>query len=151
MWVGAHWVTACTVTPDGQRVVLASDDRALKVWDLENGRVIASLEGHGGTVRACAVTLDGRRVVSASDDRTLKVWDLETYACLVSHHGDARFLAVAGTATGVVAGDHLGGVWFLDWSPSMAPSCPVTPALRRAAKSPSLWVRLRSWWQPRTS
>ncbi len=71
-------VRGCAVTPDGRRVVSASADGTLKVWDLETGQEVATLEGHGAWVNGCAVTPDGRRVVSASWDRTLKVWDLET-------------------------------------------------------------------------
>ena len=56
---GARWppwkatptgVTACAVTPDGRRVVSASDDNTLKVWDLETGRALATLEGHADSV-----------------------------------------------------------------------------------------------------
>jgi WD40 repeat protein len=83
-------VTACVVTPDGRRVVSASEDRTLKVWDLEIGRVLATLEGHTNLVTACAVTPDGRRVVSASEDQTLKVWDLETGRVLATVEGHAR-------------------------------------------------------------
>jgi hypothetical protein len=105
------------VTPDGRRVVSASADRTLKVWDLETGRPLATLEGHAYGVNACAVTPDGRQVVSASQDRTLKVWDLETYTCLVTHRGDAAYNAVATSATVIAAGDATGGLWFLDWPP----------------------------------
>ena len=53
------------VTPDGRRAVSASDDKTLKVWDLEPGRAA----GHPGGPWRCghgvAVTPDGRRVVSA--------------------------------------------------------------------------------------
>ncbi|HWO18301.1 MAG TPA: PQQ-binding-like beta-propeller repeat protein [Kofleriaceae bacterium] len=71
-------VLACAMTPDGQRVVSASDDRTLKVWDLATSQEAWTLAGHAAWVRACAVTPDGRHVVSASDDKTLKVWDLAT-------------------------------------------------------------------------
>src|SRR5262249_22162873 len=74
----ADSVTACAVAPDGRRVVSASADRTLKIWDLETGRSLATLRQHADSVTACAVTPDGRRVVSASADRTLKIWDLET-------------------------------------------------------------------------
>jgi len=39
-------VTACAVTPDSRRAVSASRDQTLKVWDLESGRLFATLEGH---------------------------------------------------------------------------------------------------------
>ena len=34
------------MTPDGRRVVSASEDQTLKVWDLESGRAVRTLEGH---------------------------------------------------------------------------------------------------------
>ena len=108
------WVTACAVTPDGRHVVSASDDKTLKVWELATGRALAILAGHTDRVTACAVTPDGRHVVSASDDKTLKVWDLGSYVCRLTHRGDASYVAVAATATAIVAGDRAGGLWFLD-------------------------------------
>ena len=75
------------MTPDGRRAVSGSDDRTLKVWDLEQGALLATLEGHGDGVWAVAVTPDGRRAVSGSDDRTLKVWDLEQGALLATLEG----------------------------------------------------------------
>jgi hypothetical protein len=108
-------VAACAVTPDGRRVISASGDRTLKVWDLDSGRALAALEGHADWVKACAVTPDGRRVVSASLDTTLKVWDLASSACLLTHRANTAFMAVAATATTIIAGDAAGAVWFLDW------------------------------------
>jgi WD40 repeat protein len=72
------WVDSLVVTPDGQRVISASRDKTLKVWDLETGSMVRTLEGHSRPVYGVAVFPDGRRVVSASSDRTLKIWDLET-------------------------------------------------------------------------
>ena len=69
-------VRGCAVTPDGQRVISASEDKTLVVWDLASGHLEATLRGHGGGVIACAVTRDGRRVVSVSEDKTLIMWDL---------------------------------------------------------------------------
>jgi WD40 repeat protein len=74
---------------------------------------------------ACAVTPDGRRVVSASWDKTLRVWDLETGASLpLTFHAKTAYLAVAVTATAIIAGNTVGAVWFLDWPPSSAPPSP---------------------------
>ena len=85
------------VTPDGRRAVSASEDRTLRLWDLESGQTIRTLEGHTGSVRAVAVTPDGRRAVSASEDRTLRLWDLEsgqTIRTLEGHTDSVRAVAV---------------------------------------------------------
>ena len=66
------------MTADGRWAVSASLDKTLKVWDLEAGRELRTLEGHSALVTGVAVTADGRRAVSASEDKTLKVWDLDS-------------------------------------------------------------------------
>jgi WD40 repeat protein len=118
-------VTACVVTADGRRVVSASGDQTLKVWDLESGRALATLEGHTGMVLACAVTADARRVVSASADRTLKVWDLESGHALATLEGHAGWVtACAVTADGrrVVSAshDHTLQLWDLESGRALA-------------------------------
>ena len=45
------------VSPDGRRVVSASRDETLKVWDVETGKCVAALEGHSGLVRRAASTV----------------------------------------------------------------------------------------------
>ena len=42
------------VFPDGRRVVSASGDRTLKVWDMATGECVATLEGHSDMVRCAA-------------------------------------------------------------------------------------------------
>ncbi len=39
-------VGSVSVTPDGRRVVSGSDEGTLRVWDLESGRCLRTLEGH---------------------------------------------------------------------------------------------------------
>jgi WD40 repeat protein len=88
-------VHGVAVTPDGRRVVSASEDGTLKVWDLAGGELV-TLAGHTAEVRGIAVTADGRRAVSASDDGTMKVWDLASGAELHSLKGHSA--AVRGVA-----------------------------------------------------
>ncbi|WP_437283624.1 TIR domain-containing protein [Sorangium sp. So ce375] len=83
----SNWVYACTISPDGQRVVSASGDKTLKVWDLATGQLLSTLEGHPEQINACAISPDGQRVVSASGDNTLKVWDLATGQLLSTLEG----------------------------------------------------------------
>jgi len=84
------WVRACCYSPDGQRIVSASSDNTLKIWNARTGRDIVTLAGHSSSVLACGFSPDGRRVVSASRDNTLKIWSAETgeeITTLVGHSG----------------------------------------------------------------
>jgi WD40 repeat protein len=83
-------VNGVAMTSDARSAVSASNDRTLKVWDLETGRELFTLRGHASHVWAVATTSDGRRAVSASNDQTLKLWDLKTgheLFTLEGHHG----------------------------------------------------------------
>jgi WD40 repeat protein len=148
--VGHAWtVNACAVTPDGRRVVSASNDDTLKVWDLESGCIVANLEGHTLTVNACAVTPDGRQVVSASDDYTLKVWDLASgrrLANLEGHTARVRTCAVTRDGQHVVSAsdDNTLKVWDLASGHPLATleghadwvrACAVTPDGRRVVSA----------------
>jgi len=44
------------VFPDGRRVVSASSDCTLRVWDVATGKCVATLKGHSGSVRRAAST-----------------------------------------------------------------------------------------------
>merc|ERR550514_1254287 len=87
-------VVRCTaVFPGGRRIVSASWDKTLKVWDVATGKCVATLEGHSNDVNCVAISPDGRRIVSGSDDETLKVWDVATGECVATlegHSNDVR-------------------------------------------------------------
>lgn len=71
-------VYSCDFSPTGDRMVSASRDRTLKIWNVKNGNEILTLKGHHGFVLSCAFAPSGNEVVSASDDKTLKIWDSKT-------------------------------------------------------------------------
>jgi len=75
------------VTPDGRRVVSASRDETLRLWDLESGEMVRMLEGYTAGVRAVAVTPHGGSAVSAAMDGTLRLWDLESGQTLCTLKG----------------------------------------------------------------
>jgi WD40 repeat protein len=66
-----HAVGECAFSPDGSRILSASSDHTLKLWDAHTGASLATLWGHTSAVLACAFSPDGRRIVSASQDKTL--------------------------------------------------------------------------------
>jgi WD40 repeat protein len=87
--------SALAVLHDGC-VVSGSADGTLRVWDVESGQILHTLEGHSSWVNAVAV-LDSRRMVSGSSDGTLRVWDVENsqvLQVLKGHSGWVRALTV---------------------------------------------------------
>ena len=68
-------VTALAFSPDGQRVASASLDGTVKLWELQSGREIRTLEGHQGSVLSVAFSADGRLLASGGRDRSVRLWD----------------------------------------------------------------------------
>ncbi|MCK6579426.1 MAG: NB-ARC domain-containing protein [Anaerolineae bacterium] len=71
-------VTSAAYSPDGRRIVSASRDRTVRIWDAETGETLHTLAGHTRSVNSAAFSPDGRRIVSASSDHTVRVWDAES-------------------------------------------------------------------------
>lgn len=64
-----------------------SNDKTVKLWNIENGKLADSLVGHTGAVRFIQFSPDGKKIITASDDRTAKIWDAETGKLLVDLGG----------------------------------------------------------------
>ena len=74
-------------SPDGQRIVTASDDRTAQVWNAADGQLLAKLEGHTDQVNHAAFSPDGQRIVTASGDRTARVWNAASGQLLATLQG----------------------------------------------------------------
>ena len=60
-------------SPDGKRVVTASADNSIRVWDAATGHEWAALYRHGGKVNSALFDQSGEQIVSVSDDGTALV------------------------------------------------------------------------------
>ncbi len=86
-------VHSITFSPDGQRVLTASDDGTARIWSSDTGELVAELgfrasadsakseslhfiasTGHQGPVWSAAFSPNGKRVVTASEDGTARIW-----------------------------------------------------------------------------
>ncbi|MDF5710920.1 MAG: hypothetical protein PUP90_25430 [Nostoc sp. S4] len=68
------FIISAAFSPDGQRIVTASDDSTAKIWD-RAGNLMADLKGHQQGVTSAVFSPDGKRILTESSDGTVKVWD----------------------------------------------------------------------------
>jgi WD40 repeat protein len=82
-----NWVRAAAVSPDGRLLVSSSLDDFVRLWDLDSGKEIYRLPGHGrlGGKRLVGFTPDGKRFLSWGDDLYLRVWDVATGKAVLEH------------------------------------------------------------------
>jgi WD40 repeat protein/TPR repeat protein len=81
------FVNSAAYSPDGKRIVSASRDKSVRIWDARTGVQLAVLLGHDDRVISAAYSPDGNRIVSASRDKTGRVWDARSGAQLVVLNG----------------------------------------------------------------
>ncbi|MBF8276457.1 MAG: hypothetical protein HW390_1530 [Candidatus Brocadiaceae bacterium] len=67
-------------------IASGSDDKTVRVWDANTGKLLRTLEGHGDTVQSVSFSYDSRMIASGSVGGTVKVWYTETGAELQSHN-----------------------------------------------------------------
>ncbi|SJM86960.1 probable Periodic tryptophan protein 2 [Zygosaccharomyces bailii] len=72
-------MNSLTYSPDGSRVVTASEDGKIKVWDVVSGFCLVTLEGHTSSVTQVQFAKRGQVLFSSSLDGTVRAWDLIRY------------------------------------------------------------------------
>jgi len=80
-------VFSAVFSPDGGRILTASNDGTARVWSAD-GKLLAALS-HDNAVRSALFSPDGGRIVTASVDHTARVWsaDGKPLATLSSDRG----------------------------------------------------------------
>jgi WD40 repeat protein/serine/threonine protein kinase len=71
-------INYASFSPDGTRVVTASNDLTARIWDANSGFELRRLAGHTEPLTCAEFSPDGKRVITASVDGTTRLWDAGT-------------------------------------------------------------------------
>src|SRR6185295_15965963 len=109
-------VWSAVFSPDGLRVLTASDDNTARAWDASSGKLLTELRGHSSPVLSAVFSPDGLRVLTASKDNTARIWDASSGKLLAELRGHSSFVRRAvfspdGLRVLTASGDNTARVW----------------------------------------
>jgi hypothetical protein len=87
---------AVAFSPDGKTLAAAGADRAIRIWDVANGKELALIEDHADWIFDLAFSPDGKRLASASRDKTAKVFDVAKKEAIATFPGHADAVYTVG-------------------------------------------------------
>jgi WD40 repeat protein len=117
-----HWVYCVAFSPDGQYIVSGSEDKTVRLWNLQGNPVGQPFQGHDDAVLSVAFSPDGQYVVSGSEDKTVRLWNLQGHLIRQLFQGYEDFItSVAFSPDGqyIVSGSNYGTLrlWDIEGNP----------------------------------
>ena len=86
--VGHIW--SVDMSRDWTLALSGSEDKTIKLWDINTGECLRTFNGHSDTVRCVRFGHDGSYLVSGSWDNTARVWEASSGNCLFVLEGHAK-------------------------------------------------------------
>ena len=96
--------TAQNPTSQVQTVLTGGLDGIIRLWNIQTGTCLQTIEAHNNWVWQIACSPDGKTIATCSDDVTIKLWDSTSGSCM-------------GALQMTLRGHTDGGIWTLNFSP----------------------------------
>ncbi|OMJ95020.1 hypothetical protein SteCoe_1719 [Stentor coeruleus] len=79
IYIQSHtrFVLSVAISHDNKYIASGSDDKYIRIWDLQQKKQEFYFEGHKSSVQALSFTPDGKKLISGSKDSMIIVWDLQ--------------------------------------------------------------------------
>ena len=72
------WLNSIAMSPDYRTAVSSDKEGGIKLWDMETGRILRSMEGYVQPALGVDAMPDGKHILVGSLDRDLTMWDITT-------------------------------------------------------------------------
>jgi RNA polymerase sigma factor (sigma-70 family) len=110
-------VVAIAFSADGRWLASGGFDGSVRLWDVDTGKAIHVLRGHGREVTSVVFSRDGKVLTSGSRDQTIRLWNTATGKELQAREGHSgRVNAIAISPNGRVAATSCGDRSIHLWS-----------------------------------
>ncbi|ETO23164.1 WD-40 repeat-containing protein [Reticulomyxa filosa] len=83
-----NWVK---FSPDGTKLVSASNDKTACIWDVKSGELLRTFVGHGHCVTRAEFSSSGNTIVTCSNDCTIALWDVGKFESCSAEINDIHF------------------------------------------------------------
>jgi WD40 repeat protein/transcriptional regulator with XRE-family HTH domain len=83
-------VVSVAFSPDASLLATGDANGNVRLWQVEGGQQLLTLQGHSGWVWAVAFSPDGRLLASGSNDSLIRVWDTRSGQCLKVMQGHSN-------------------------------------------------------------
>lgn len=78
-------VRGCAISEDGAKLVSASSDQSIIVWDFESGSIIKKIDkAHDTGIFSVSFCNGDKQIISGASDGTIKVWDFPDLQYLIA-------------------------------------------------------------------
>ena len=104
----SDWISSIAMSTDGKRVVSASWDNTIKVWDILKGTEVLTISRKQGNAVTCiALSPDGSRVVIGDNAGQMDIWDITSGKKVMTfegHDGWVSSIAFSPDGSRIVSG-----------------------------------------------
>ena len=80
-------INSVSISPNNKIIATASQDKTVRLWDVESGSVIGTLKGHRRGIWSVVFSPVDQIVATSSGDKTVKIWSLTDHSCLKTFEG----------------------------------------------------------------
>lgn len=109
-------VEKAVFSPDGKHLLVVTEDKTARIWDIRSGKLLMILTGHSERINTAVYSPDGKYIVTASIDKTARIWEScsgKLLSVLIGHKswlGSASF-SPDGKNIITISGDNTAMIW----------------------------------------